>query len=398
MLHVAAAILYREGNVLICRRGPGGSCGGLWEFPGGKLEPGETPTACAVRECREELGVEIDLGPLYESTTYRYPDKEIAFSFFTGTIRRGDPCMRVHTALCWCPPQELADYTFCPADRDLVQDLARRPSREGRGPMASGNTAEIYQWGRGRILKLYRPGMGRASCAQEFAAALVAQDLLPCVPAVYGQIEVEGRPGIVYQRVEGPSMLEKWLQHPQQALRGMGELAALHWQVHQAVPQGLPTVHLQLAESIRRVQALTEEEKAALLDRLEGLPGGSALCHFDFHPGNVLLADRGPVVIDWMTACVGDAAADAARTELILGYARTPEWMEQRGAQPAGFPREAAPLYRREYCRLSGLAPWQIDRWLAPVAAARLNEWLPAPEKEALLRLVRASLQGPRQP
>lgn len=125
MLHVAAAILYKGEQILICRRGPGGSCGNLWEFPGGKLEPGESPEECVVRECREELGVEIELGPLYASTTYRYPDKEIAFSFFTGTIRQGDPCMRVHTALCWCPPRELPHYEFCPADRDLVRALAQ---------------------------------------------------------------------------------------------------------------------------------------------------------------------------------------------------------------------------------------------------------------------------------
>lgn len=63
MLHVAAVILRRDEKVLICRRGPGGSCGNLWEFPGGKVEPGESPADCARRECREELGVEVELGP-----------------------------------------------------------------------------------------------------------------------------------------------------------------------------------------------------------------------------------------------------------------------------------------------------------------------------------------------
>lgn len=126
MLHVAAAILYKGEQLLICRRGPGGSCGNLWEFPGGKLEPGETPEQCVVRECREELGIEIELVGLYASTTYRYPDREIAFSFFKGAIRQGDPCMRVHTALCWCAPQELLQYEFCPADRELVRALAHK--------------------------------------------------------------------------------------------------------------------------------------------------------------------------------------------------------------------------------------------------------------------------------
>ena len=75
MLHVAAVILRRDEKVLICRRGPGAAAAIMWEFPGGKVEPGESPADCARRECREELGVEVELGTLYEQTTYAYPEK-----------------------------------------------------------------------------------------------------------------------------------------------------------------------------------------------------------------------------------------------------------------------------------------------------------------------------------
>ena len=89
------------------------------------MEPGESPADCARRECREELGVEVELGPLYEQTTYAYPEKQIAFTFYTGRICQGDPCMRVHTGLCWAGPEELNGFDFCPADQDLVRRLAR---------------------------------------------------------------------------------------------------------------------------------------------------------------------------------------------------------------------------------------------------------------------------------
>lgn len=134
MLHVAAAIIRRNGEILICQRRPGGSCGGLWEFPGGKLEPGETPAQCVVRECREELGVEIRLKCLREQSSYQYPDKEITFSFFEAALVSGDPCLRVHQAIAWRPPRQLTAYDFCPADRRLVRRLARQDREPQQKP------------------------------------------------------------------------------------------------------------------------------------------------------------------------------------------------------------------------------------------------------------------------
>ena len=125
MKTIAAAILFREGRILICRRGEGGSCAFLWEFPGGKLEPGETPAECAVRECREELGVSVRLGPVFARTSYDYPEGSLSFIFYKGEILSGDPQKRVHPEMRWVRPSELTDYPFCPADRDVVQRLSR---------------------------------------------------------------------------------------------------------------------------------------------------------------------------------------------------------------------------------------------------------------------------------
>ena len=92
-------ILRRNDKILICRRGPGGSCGYLWEFPGGKIEPGETGEDCAVRECREELGVEIQLQGLREETVYEYPDGLYGFVFYDGVIISGEPEKRVQMCI-----------------------------------------------------------------------------------------------------------------------------------------------------------------------------------------------------------------------------------------------------------------------------------------------------------
>lgn len=126
MLQVAAAIIRRGGRILICRRGPGGNCAWLWEFPGGKLEPGETPDQCAVRECREELGADIRVTGEYGKCRYRYPDREIALTFLDAELFAGEPRLTVHSDMRWVTPGELTGYTFCPADREIILRLAER--------------------------------------------------------------------------------------------------------------------------------------------------------------------------------------------------------------------------------------------------------------------------------
>lgn len=123
MTRVAAAIIKRHGKYLICRRGEGGSCAGLWEFPGGKAEPGESPEDCLVRECREELGAEIRPLSVFAETAYAYPDREIAFTFLLAEIASGAIAPAVHPEVRWARPEELGRYPFCPADVEVVERL-----------------------------------------------------------------------------------------------------------------------------------------------------------------------------------------------------------------------------------------------------------------------------------
>ena len=104
MILVSAAIIRNTaGEILICQRGAGGSCAFLWEFPGGKQEAGETAADCLVRECREELGIEIDIvSNLLEQTSYTYPDNKIGLSFFAAKITGGVPQKSVHQKIYRC--------------------------------------------------------------------------------------------------------------------------------------------------------------------------------------------------------------------------------------------------------------------------------------------------------
>lgn len=125
MTQVGAAIIRDgAGRILICKRGDGGSCAHLWEFPGGKAEQGETLESCTVRECREELGVEIVLEGIRATARHAYPERTVELTFFDAALRSGQVQRRVHEALEWVRPEELVGYAFCPADAGLIRALA----------------------------------------------------------------------------------------------------------------------------------------------------------------------------------------------------------------------------------------------------------------------------------
>ena len=125
MKEIAAAVIRRDGRLLLCRRAerPGDSCAGLWEFPGGTREPGESLEDCLVRECREELGVQVKPLRVREQLTHIYPEITVRLTFFDAELTGGEPETRVHTALVWALPEEWDRYPVCPADRPLLERL-----------------------------------------------------------------------------------------------------------------------------------------------------------------------------------------------------------------------------------------------------------------------------------
>ena len=120
---VAAAMIWKEGKLLICQRGAGGSCAFLWEFPGGKVECGETALDCVIRECKEELDIIIDVKKMIAQFDYDYPDKQISFTFFDAEILSGTVQKQVHREICWVSPKELDSKSFCPADIEIVEQI-----------------------------------------------------------------------------------------------------------------------------------------------------------------------------------------------------------------------------------------------------------------------------------
>lgn len=126
IIEVAAGLIRNgEGKFLICQRPAGKTRGGLWEFAGGKLEPGETPQQALIRECREELAVEVAVGSLYLQLVHEYPDMTIRLFLFNARIKDGTPKLLEHQQLRWIKAEETYDYHFCPADEEILYRIRR---------------------------------------------------------------------------------------------------------------------------------------------------------------------------------------------------------------------------------------------------------------------------------
>ena len=130
LIQVTAAILRREEQYLICQRAHDDALPLLWEFPGGKLEDGETLEECIVRECLEELAVDIRVLGEFGRTGYPHAGNELEFTFFAAEIGGGEIAVNVHEQVKWVSAAELAEYVFCPADVEIVERIITLAARE----------------------------------------------------------------------------------------------------------------------------------------------------------------------------------------------------------------------------------------------------------------------------
>ena len=128
MTEVVAALIWEGDRFLIGQRPEHKARGLLWEFVGGKTEPGESKEQALIRECREELDVEIQVGDVFLEVTHEYTDLTVHLTLFHASIVRGIPQKLEHQDLRWITPQEIENYAFCPADQ-VILDKLRRESK-----------------------------------------------------------------------------------------------------------------------------------------------------------------------------------------------------------------------------------------------------------------------------
>ena len=123
MTEVVAALIWDGDRFMICQRPAHKARGLLWEFVGGKVEPGETRQQALVRECREELDITVKPGEVFMEVTHTYPDLTVHLTLFSAAIAEGTPKKLEHNDIRWIRVEDIDSYDFCPADRVILEKL-----------------------------------------------------------------------------------------------------------------------------------------------------------------------------------------------------------------------------------------------------------------------------------
>lgn len=258
--------------------------------------------------------------------------------------------------------------------------------------IGQGNTAEVYQYGEGYILKLFRDSMPMPAIELEYRITKIVQEHYEEMPKALELVEYKNRHGIVYEQIQGVNLIQLLSKN---ALK-IKEYTKMFASVHASMHQKEVDVHYSLKDKLKRdidsCQDLVLVEKEAIKQYIDRLPEKRQLCHFDFHPGNIMVANQKPYVIDWMTACTGDANADVARTMLLMQVGEMMHINRLKQFVLRRLTKKIGNDYFREYQRQTGILREEVEDWILPVAAARLSEWITDHERDRLVTLVRKKL------
>jgi Ser/Thr protein kinase RdoA (MazF antagonist) len=238
--------------------------------------------------------------------------------------------------------------------------------------VGEGKIAEVFEYGEGRVLKLYRAGQPESDARREFAVLDAVEAAGIAAPRAFDLVQVEGRWGVVMSTVEGRPFAELMLADPAGAGPYFAAMVRLQMGIHAASGQALAPLKVRLARKIAATD-LSDPVKYRLRDKLSRLPGGDRVLHGDFHPYNILGTLQDAVVVDWLDATQGPPAADVCRSWLLLQTVS----------------REVADAYLATYLAAGTLDRGAVLAWLPVLAAARLTENVPD-EIPALMAMVEA--------
>ncbi len=251
-----------------------------------------------------------------------------------------------------------------------------------------GRRADIFEFGEGRVLKLLKPSPSLDAVRNEARNMELARAAGLPVPRVFEVTEVDGRPGIVYEHIKGVSMdrcIKAALWRTAEFARRMADL---HVRVHRAVIPGIRDVKQRLWSKVLR-SGCSEEVREQLLHRLDALPDGNTLLHFDFHPLNLVLSGSEIYIIDWDNMCAGDPIADMARTCLISFLSENHFRPGPERTLVRYLSRVMRDTYVKRYTEVSGVDTRSLSQWLSVLAAERMTEGFPE-EMPVLERLTAA--------
>ncbi len=239
-------------------------------------------------------------------------------------------------------------------------------------PIATGRTAEVYTVGDDRVVKLLRKGFDPGMIERESEHMEAAHRAGVACPAVHGVVHVDGRAGLVMDRIDGDLLLDEIALDPMRLRQWARMFADSHAETMNCTTADLPDVREILLAKINRADIPTRQRSVAL-SVLDAAPAGDAVLHGDYHPGNVVITREGRWLIDWIDAAKGHPGADIARTL----------WLSSSATMSPSMPKRRVfvtiqTMFRRWYrtrvIAKTGVDRRVVDAWRIPVVAARISE------------------------
>ncbi|MEI5907005.1 phosphotransferase [Bacillus spongiae] len=274
--------------------------------------------------------------------------------------------------------------------------------------IGEGGCAITYEWkGSDKLLKLAKDNTNQEAMKREYDNSVFAFETGLSVPQPFELLSVNDRAGIVFERIYGTPLLERYMSqltdqtysetgiNPDDIRINARILSEIHLPIDTDSPLVPSPQKEYLTLLIKRVDLLTFAEKESVISIINRLPLKQLLCHGDPNPGNVLIrSDGSPVMIDWMDAAIGNPEVDIAEFILMIRYAVLPDHLPNQTRQFFDSNRETIiRIFMDEYTRLTGLTYYDVEPWLLPVAARKLSaDAIPDEEKSLLVQEIRRRL------
>ena len=239
-----------------------------------------------------------------------------------------------------------------------------------------GYIAEVFAYGEGRVLKLLFDEDAEEEAEREAHITIAARNAGLPAPKVWETLNVNGRPGIVMEYVEGATMIRWGTNLPWRVYTGAVLMARLHAKMHSKMCGDIPELRDRLKSGIEESEVIEDDLRELALKRLESLSDGDSICHGDFHPDNIIMSNSGPVIIDWECGANGRPEADVARTVVLVQSGEPLVTGIRRGV--IGVARRIfLSIYLREYFKITGMTWDAVTPWLLPVSVNYLNSVFP---------------------
>ena len=232
--------------------------------------------------------------------------------------------------------------------------------------IGKGNTANVYEWDDDKVIKLFHDGYPYEAIVMEYNNAIAISEMEFLKPKVYDIISYDDRKGIIYDNVKG-EILQDWVVRTGDMPMCAQYMSKLHKEILQNEIQDVPTYKDFLRNNMP--SSMPDGERKELLEMIDNLADGNALCHGDFHPGNIQMSEGNIYVIDFMNVCKGNYLYDIARTVFLVEYTPVPDEVPNKDLI-LRFKKGLADMY----LSLMNVTRDKIQDYLAVIIAVRKGE------------------------